>query len=72
MTIRVSKQAQVKQNRRYYKKHSKAPYGGTKWNEWDCAVIVNNKLRILGDVVICRIIGRSIKAVQMKRGRLKG
>lgn len=72
MTIRVSKEKTLEQNKRYYRKHSKSPEGGTKWNAWDCSIIVNSTLRsALGDVGICKIIGRSLKAVQIKRWRLK-
>ena len=58
------------QRNRYYRKHSVygKVYGMQRYSTEECDIILGHKI---SDVEIAKKIRRSVKAIQIKRGRLK-
>ena len=55
-------------NRRYYKKTENAPNKGMLWTDGDIVMILERKH---SDTELSAMIGRSVRAIQMKRSKLK-
>lgn len=61
-------ESRKKQRNRYYRKHSAYDRNSyTDYSDNDCAIILNHDI---SDVQIAKKIRRSVKAIQIKRGRL--
>ena len=62
------KAARRRQNQRYYEKTSFANNSKSKWSEHEIELIMNSDLP---DSHLSEVLGRSVKAIQCKRNRLK-
>jgi len=57
------------QRQRYYHKHSSGPKGGDDWTLKDEQIILDPNRPC--DVILSQNLGRSVRAIQIKRSRIK-
>jgi hypothetical protein len=65
MPKRVKPETHQKQKSRYYKRSRTYAFAsGARWNDGDVALVLSHEMP---DSILCRLIGRSIQAIQMCR-----